>query len=117
MDRKEKERLKAEIREYIDLGNGRFKDEEIEKLHSLVRNRSTYNGRSRTYPGSYKTFDSEDTYRVETKDTYTIHSDKSGIHIDHDSIRDWDDGQHDEYQESYTTGREILNALGKVLRK
>ena len=117
MDRKEKNRLKAEISEQIDLGNGRYKDYEVEQLHSLVENRDAYDGQSRTYRKSYKTFDSEDTYRVEETDTYTFRSDDSGIRIEQDWTRDWDDGQHDTSHQSYNTGRGILNVLGKVIRK
>jgi hypothetical protein len=36
MDRKEKNAKKAKLSEYINLGNGRFKDCEIEELESLV---------------------------------------------------------------------------------
>ena len=116
MNRKEKERLKAEISEHIDLSNGHYKDEEVERLHSLVENRDSYNGKSRIYHDSYKAFDSKDTYRVETEDTYTLRSDESGIRIEHDSTRDWDDGQRDVDHEIFTTGREILNALGKIFK-
>lgn len=116
MNRKEKNELKKEISKHINLGNGRFKDSEVEKLHSLVQNRDLYDGRSRTRHTSYKTFDSEDTYRVEENDTYTFHSDESGIHIDRDLTSDWDDGQHDTYHETYDTARSILNNLWKVLK-
>lgn len=117
MDRKEKNRLKAEISEHIDLGNGRYKDQEIEQLHSLVENRDTYNGTTQTHRKSYKSFDSEDTYRVEESDVYTFRSDDTGIRIEQDWTRDWDDGQHDTEHHSHRTGREILNVLGKVFRK
>ena len=116
MDRKEKNRLKSEISKYIDLSNGRYKDDEVKRLHSIVENRDSYNGKSRTYRDSYKTFDSEDTYRVEKKDTYTFVSDDSGIHIDHYSTKDWDDGQHDISHESYRTGRGILNTIRRIIR-
>jgi len=36
MDRKEKNAKKAKLSEYINLGNGRFKDCEIKELESLV---------------------------------------------------------------------------------
>ena len=117
MDRKEKNRMKAEIGEYIDLSNGRYTDKEIERLHSLVQNREQYNGRSKTYPKEYKSFDRSDTYRVEEKDIFTIRSDDAGIRIEEKVIKDWDDGQHDEWSTEYNTGRQILRALGLVLRK
>ena len=116
MDRKEKNRLKAQISEHIDLGNGRYKDSEVEQLLSIVKNRDAYDGKSSTYRKSYKSFDSEDTYRVEESDTYTFHSDESGIHIDQEWARDWDDGQHDTRHHKHSTGREILNVLWRVIK-
>ncbi len=116
MDKKEKKRLKAEISKYIDLANGHYEDIEVERLYSLIENRDAYNGTSKTFRKSYKSFDSEDTYRVEEADTYTFRSDENGIRIDNDWTRDWDDGQHDVTHRSYRTGREILNMFCKVFR-
>lgn len=117
MNRKEKNEIKERLGQFMDFSNGRFKDEEVERLASIVDNRDEYDGSSRTYRSSYKTFDSEDTYRVEESDTYTFHSDDSGIRIDRDFVRDWDDGQHDTQHESFSTARGILNMIGKVIRK
>ena len=117
MDRKEKERMKAEISEHIDLSNGRFTDAEVERLHSLVENREELNGRSKTYTSSYRTYDRSDTYRVEMKDKYTFRSDENGIRIEEEVTKDWDDGQHDTWNQKYSTGRQILQTIGQVLRK
>ena len=114
VERKEKNRLKAIISEHIDLGNGRYKDHEVEQLLSLVENRDAYGGKSSSYSRSYKSFDSEDTYRVEETGTYIFHSDDSGIHIDQEWVRDWDDGQHDTRHHSHSTGREILSVLWRI---
>lgn len=116
MNRNEKNELKSRISEHINLANGRYKDSEVERLNSIVENRDAYNGHSRTYRNSYKTFDSEDTYRVEESTTYTFRTDDSGIRVEEDFTRDWDDGQHDVSHRTYSTGREILNIIGKVLR-
>lgn len=114
MDRKEKKRLKEEIGKHIDLSNGRFTDYEVSRLHDLVEGRDSYDGRSKTYRSSYKTFDSEDTYRVEDTDTYIFRSDEDGIRIEHEHVSDWDDGQHDVAREVTNTARGILNLLGKL---
>ena len=45
MDRKEKNARKAKLSEYVNLGKGRFKDSEIEKLESLVENRDSLDGK------------------------------------------------------------------------
>ena len=114
MDRKEKKRLKAAISEHIDLANGRYTDNEVTQLHDLVVNRDAYDGHSQSYHRSYKSFGLEDTYRVEDTDTYTFHCDETGIHIDHEHVSDWDDGQHDVANRSQRTGREILGILDKL---
>ena len=114
MDRKEKNALKATISQFINLGNGRFKDSEVEELMSIVSNRDEYDGQSRTYRNSYKSFDSEDTYHVDETDTFTFHSDDAGIHIDEDYSRHWDDGQLDESHRTFDTARDILKLFRKT---
>ena len=116
MDRKEKNVRKAKLSEYVNLGNGRFKDNEIEELEHLVENRSSLNGTTKTYHSSYKTFDSDDTYRVEEADTYTFNSNAEGINITRDFKRHWDDGQNDVSHEVYNTARDILNIAKKLFK-
>ncbi len=116
MDRKEKNARKAKLSKYVNLENGRFKDHEIKELESLIENRDNLDGTTKTYRSSYKTFDSEDTYRVEEEDTYTFHSDNGGIHIEQDFERHWDDGQNDVYHKKYDTARDILNLVSKLFR-
>lgn len=40
MDKKEKSERKSRLSHYIDLGNFRLKDSEIEKLEKVVKNKS-----------------------------------------------------------------------------
>lgn len=117
MDRKEKNARKEKLSEYFDLGNSHFKDYEIEALESLVENRNSLDGMTKTYRSSYKAFDSEDTYRVEEENTYTFRSDEDGIHIDQDFKRHWDDGQNDISHTKYGTAREILGLTSKLFEK
>lgn len=117
MDRKEKKARKDKLSKYVNFGNGRFKDYEIEELESLVENRDSLDGTTRTYRSSYKTFDSEDTYRVEEEDTYSFHSDDGGIHIKRDFQKHWDDGEDDVLQEVYDSARDILNLASKLFGK
>lgn len=117
MDRKEKKEKKAKLSEYINFGNGRFKDHEIEELEDLVENRDNLNGSTRTYRSSYKAFDSEDTYHVEEKDTYTFHSDDTGIRIEKNLQKLWDDGQVDNFNEVYDSARDILENAMKIFGK
>ena len=117
MDRKEKSARKAKLSEYVNFGNGRFKDFEIEELESIVENRDKLDGKTKKYRSSYKTFDSEDTYRVEEEETYTFCSDDKGIHIERDFVRQWDDGQNDVSHEVYNTARDIVNLVSKLFGK
>ena len=88
MDKNTKKRMKENISKYMDLSNQRFTDDEVSRLDDIVNNREALNGRTKSYHNSYKTFDSEDTYRVNETDTYTFHSDNSGIRIQHKNIKD-----------------------------
>lgn len=117
MDRKEKNERKAKLSKHINLGNGRFKDCEIEELECLVENRNDLDGATKTLRSSYKTFDSEDTYRVEEEDTYTFHNDNGEIYINRDLKKHWDDGQNDVYHEKYDTARDILTHVSKLFGK
>ena len=114
MDRKEKKERKAKLSEYVNFGNGRFTDDEIEKLESLVENRDELDGKTKTHYDSYKSFDSEGTYHVEEEDTYTFHGDGDGIHIERDFKAHWSDGQIDVLHEDYDTARDILKHMAKL---
>ena len=116
MDKKEKKYRKAKLSEYIDLGNGRYTDYEIEQLESIVNNRDDFDGLTKTYRSSYKAFDSEDTYNVNEEDVYTFHNDKK-IYIERDFSAKWDDGQTDVLHEVYDTGRDILKFAFKLFGK
>ena len=114
MDRKEKKARKDKLSEFVNFGNGRFTDSEIETLESLVQNRDSLDGTTKTYRSSYKTFDSEDTYRVNEEDTYSFRSNDDGISIERDFNRHWDDGQEDSSHEIIDTARGILNFISKL---
>lgn len=108
MDKKEKKERKEKLSKYVNFGNGKFKDQEIEDLEYLVENREKFDGATKTYGSSYKSFDSEGTYRVYEEETYTFHNDEEGIHIDKNLQREWDDGQKDVWESSYDTAHDIL---------
>lgn len=117
MDKKEKKLRKEKLSEFVNFGNGKFKDSEIEELEYLVENRDELNGTTKTYTSSYKAFDSEGTYRVTEEDTYTFHADESGIRIDRDFQKHWDDGQNNISKNSFETARDILRFASKLFRK
>ena len=111
MDKKEKKRIISAV---IDLANGRYKDKEVDTLYDLVKNRDDYNGTSRTYKRSFDGWSSDGKYTREEETTYTVRSDEEGVRIEqHYEYRD-DDGQTGSRDQIFDTGREILNALGKI---
>ncbi len=117
MDRKEKNQRREKLKEYFNLDNCRLKDYEVEKLESLVENREKLDGSTISRRNSYKTFDSEDTYRVEERDTYTFRNDNSGIYIDRDYEKRWDDGQNETLHIKLDSAREILGLAWEFLKK
>lgn len=117
MDRKEKNARRAKLSEYVNLGNSRLKDHEIEELEYLAENRDALDGISKTHRSSYRAFDSEDTYYVKEEDTYSFHSDDSGISIERNFNRLWDDGQNDSSNDVYDTARDILKHVSKLFGK
>lgn len=115
MDRKEKLAKKAIIGESIDLANGRFKDQEVDRLYDLVMNQDEYNGMSREYHSSHDDWCSDGRYTRHTDETYSFVSDDDGVRVEYDSHYWDDDGDGSgEYHETYDTARGILNVLGKL---
>ena len=117
MDRKEKKERKDKLKEFMDLKRSRFTDYEVEKLESIVNDRDKLNGMSETRYKSYKTYDSEDTYRVNEKSIYTFQNDDSGIRIVEDFEKRYDDGQTETRHITHDTARDILNLLSDIFKK
>ena len=117
MDRKEKQAKKSFISNAIDLANGRYKDEEVDSLYDLVKNGDKYNGTSKTYRHSFDDWCSDGKYTRNEERTYTFRSDEKGIRIEEHYKYHDDDGQSGSSVSVYSTGRDILNILGKVFRK
>ena len=111
MNKKEKKEKKAIISEAIDLGNGRYKDEEVDTLLKLVNNRDEYSGKSRTHEKSEDGWYSGGKYTRNKETTYTFQSDEDGIRIDEHYEYHDDDGDSGGYDTSHRTGRAILNVL------
>lgn len=51
---KRKKARKEKLSKHINLGNGRYKDHEIEELENIVKNRKKLDGTSKTFKNSYK---------------------------------------------------------------
>ena len=109
MDKKEKKEKKREISNHIDLGNGRFKDDEVNTLHELATNRKKYNGKSKTIKHKGKSWDSDGRYDYEEETTYTLKGDDKGVRIEERYQYHTDDGIHRENNTVFKTGRDILN--------
>lgn len=111
MDKKEKSERKSRLSKYIDLGNSRLKDSEIEKLEKVVKNKSKNDGKKKVYQTSYKTYDSSDTYHVKEKRVLEFHGNEKKISVS----KNWDDGQVDVSTKNYSTARELLRIVDKIV--
>ena len=115
MDRKEKKEKKNYISKSIDLANGRYKDEEVNFLYKLAKNRSEYDGKAKTHKHSFTDWSSDGKYTRNEETTYTIRGDEKGVRIEEHYQYHDDDGQSGSCDRIFNTGREILNIIGKVL--
>lgn len=109
MDKKEKNEKKRIISEHIDLGNGRYKDDEVNILHELATNREKYNGHTKTIKDKYVGWSSDGKYTREKETTYTFIGDDEGVRIEEKYQSHDDDGQRDASDRVHNNGREILN--------
>ena len=115
MNRKEKSEKKRIISEYIDLGNGRYKDSEVDSLHELATEPDKYNGKSKTIRNKFDGVSSDGMYTREEETTYTLRGDKEGVRIEKKYQYHDDDGQRGENETVYNTGRDILNLFKSFL--
>lgn len=65
MDRKEKSYKKSKISEHIDLGNSRYRYDEVDTLHELATNREKYNGQTKTVKHRFDGWSSDGKYTRE----------------------------------------------------
>ena len=63
---------KAMISKFIDLANGRFKDDEVDLLFDMVKNPNNYNGRSKSIQNSFDDWCSDGRYHRDEKTKNTI---------------------------------------------
>lgn len=111
MNKKEKKQI---ISKSIDLANGKYKDEEVDRLYDMVTNPDSYIGKSKTMNRSSSGFSSDGKYSREEKRTYTINKENGKISVDFDYEYHDDDGDSGNYSSSFSTGREILSILRDV---
>ena len=117
MDKKEKKSKKGVISAFIDLGSGRYKDEEVETLFDLVNNRKKYDGTSRTYTGSHTGWSSDGKYTRDSETTYIFRGKEHGVSVEENYSYHDDDGQSGSYNRVYSTAREVLPLLKKLFDK
>ena len=117
MDKKDKRAKKSFISEFIDLGNGRYKDEEVDTLYDLAKNREKYDGQSRTLKGSYTSWSSDGKYTRDSETTYTLRGKEDRVRIEENYSYQDDDGQSGSFNRVYSTAREILPLLSKLFEK
>lgn len=115
MTRQEKETKKKIIRTRIDLGNGRYKDYEVDKLLDMVNNPDKYDGLTRTVRHSGRGICSEGHYFWNDEAIYTIVDDETGVRIKREySYHDDEYNRHE--SNVYSMGRKILEILSDVFR-
>ena len=115
MDRKEKNEKKRIISEHIDLGKGRYKDDEVDALHELTTNREKYNGQTKTVKHRLVGWSSDGKYTREEETTYTFKGDDEGVRIEEKYQYHDDDGQRGASDRVHNTGRDILNLFKSFL--
>lgn len=113
MKSKEKRQI---IGEHIDLGGGRFKEDELDVLLDIVTNFRKYKGRSNTRTESYTDWCSEGKYSRTTRTTFSFDRDDKGIFISEEYSYQDDDGDSGNGRYEYRKAREILNNLSKTVK-
>lgn len=117
MDRKEKQSKKGVISAFLDLGNGRYKDDEVSTLYDLVENRKEYDGQTRTYTSSYTDWSFDGKYTRDSETTYVLRGNDDSVSVEETYSYQDDDGQSGGYNRVYNTAREVLPLLKKLFDK
>ena len=112
MNQKEKKEKKSVIGKALDLANGRYTDEEVNRLYDIVQNPKAYNGKTKTQKRSFRDFSSGGRYTRYEETQRVLRSDERGVRIEEQYKYHDDDGQSGGYKREYSRGREILNLLG-----
>lgn len=100
----------------IDLGNGRFKEYELDSLLDFIDDIGSYLGKSTTERHSKNSFCSDGKYTRDSQEKYTVCEDENGIYLCEDYSYQDDDGAHGESQKEYRTARELLNMMYRIRR-
>ena len=109
MDKKDKIEKKRTIGTHINLGNGRYKDNEVETLYNLATNHEKYNGMTKTVKRRFDGWSSDGKYTREEETIYAFKGSDKGVHIEEKYQYFDDDGQRGEHITIHDTGRDILN--------
>lgn len=117
MDKKQKNQMKDRISQFIDLANGRYKDDELNCLFNLVENIDEYANTKKTYHRRFSDYSSDGKYTRTEETTYTLLNTNNRISVEKIYSYEDDDGQTGGMFDEYTTGREILRVLEKVIKK
>lgn len=100
----------------IDLGNGRFKEYELDSLIDFINDLGSYLGKSTSEKHSKTSFCSYGKYTRDSQQKYTVCEDEDGIFLMEEYSYQDDDGAHGESQREYRTARELLNLMYKIKR-
>ncbi len=113
MNKNEKRQKREEIGKYINLGNSRLKDSEVETLYDIAKNPQKYDGKTHTVKRTRNGWSSDGKYERQERDTYTLKCDEDGIRVvRHYECQD-DDGYSDESTTILDGVRAVLNIINQ----
>lgn len=116
MDLKEKAQKRADVKQYVDMSNSRFKDEELNKLHNFVENKEKYNNASKTIHHRFTDWSSDGKYTRDESTTYKVVFDDGSARILEKNVFKDDDGFGGTHEYEHTRARDILELLDTVFR-
>ena len=95
------------IDSYIEIGNSRLKNDEVEFLYQFVTQYDRFIGITETIRNSYTGWSSDGKYTRWEKYTYSFEKNEVSIYVE-ESYHD-DDGQGGRHDEVINTAREVIN--------
>lgn len=108
---------RKKISERINLGNGRFKENELDTLLDIISNFGEYKNRDNTKRESYKTWSSDGKFTRTIERNFSFDEDDDGIFISERYNQKDDDGDESSSVIEHRLARDILNNLINLKNK
>lgn len=117
MDRNEKNEKKRIISEKIDLGSGKYKDDEVEKLYVIATEPEKCNVLTKTIKNSFTGWSSDGKFTRKEETIYSCKENDERIRFRSVYQYEDDDGQTGKHETETNNGREILNIMKSIFGK